>query len=316
MINPIATLGRQRGRAVAALVMIGIGVPQLGAWTRPWIGEAVFGLLCVAFVRIDAVAMLEQLRRPAVIILVTLWTMVGVPWLFTGVMDAVGVLGHGNDLAPGLLQQAVASPMMAAPAMVVLMGLDATLVLAVLVVSTLLVPVTAPLIAGLAGVELGVSSPWLAIKLASIVFGSMLVGWLMRRLIGIATITRHGDSIDGINILLLLIFVCAVMGELGGQFLANPLRVLGVTLLAFCVFGLLFISSYFLFIFDGRRKAFAIAVLVSQRNMGLMLAATGGALPELSWMYFAVSQFPLYLSPLLLSPVVARLSAHRNPGEI
>jgi hypothetical protein len=42
--------------------------------------------------------------------------------------------------------------------------------------------------------------------------------------------------------------------------------------------------------------------------MGLMLAATDGVLPGTTWLYFALSQFPIYLSPQLLKPVVRRLS--------
>jgi hypothetical protein len=49
--------------------------------------------------------------------------------------------------------------------------------------------------------------------------------------------------------------------------------------------------------------------MVSQRNMGLMLAATNGALPDLAWLYFALSQFPIYLSPQLLKPIVSRANS-------
>ena len=51
--------------------------------------------------------------------------------------------------------------------------------------------------------------------------------------------------------------------------------------------------------------------MVSQRNMGLMVAATDGVLPGTTWLYFALSQFPIYLSPQLLKPLVTRLSARQ-----
>jgi hypothetical protein len=38
-----------------------------------------------------------------------------------------------------------------------------------------------------------------------------------------------------------------------------------------------------------------------------MVAATDGMLPGTTWLYFALSQFPIYLSPQLLKPIVARL---------
>jgi hypothetical protein len=40
-----------------------------------------------------------------------------------------------------------------------------------------------------------------------------------------------------------------------------------------------------------------------------MLAAAGGALPELAWLYFALCQFPIYLSPQLLKPLARRVLA-------
>jgi BASS family bile acid:Na+ symporter len=48
--------------------------------------------------------------------------------------------------------------------------------------------------------------------------------------------------------------------------------------------------------------------MVSQRNMGLMVAATDGILPGLTWLYFAMSQFPIYLAPQLLKPIATRLT--------
>jgi BASS family bile acid:Na+ symporter len=44
--------------------------------------------------------------------------------------------------------------------------------------------------------------------------------------------------------------------------------------------------------------------------MGLMLAATGGSLPDFVWLYFALCQFPIYLFPQLLKPVARRLAEH------
>jgi hypothetical protein len=41
------------------------------------------------------------------------------------------------------------------------------------------------------------------------------------------------------------------------------------------------------------------------------VAATDGLLPGTTWLYFALSQFPIYLSPQLLKPVVKRLRAQR-----
>jgi hypothetical protein len=52
-----------------------------------------------------------------------------------------------------------------------------------------------------------------------------------------------------------------------------------------------------------------LGMMTSQRNMGLMLAATGGAVPDFTWLYFAIAQFPIYVAPLLLGPLARRIKA-------
>ena len=61
----------------------------------------------------------------------------------------------------------------------------------------------------------------------------------------------------------------------------------------------------------GRDRALALGCMTAQRNMGLMLAATGGALPELTLVYFAAAQLPIYLSPLMLKPLAGLIVYER-----
>jgi hypothetical protein len=198
--------------------------------------------------------------------------------------------------------------MMAAPAFATLMGLDATLVLTTLVTSTALTPLTAPLFAyAFLGSALTLSPLALGLKLFAILAGSLLLAVAIRRLAGLAAIRRHSEQIDGLNILLVFIFVAAVMQDVAGRFWATPLEMIALTALAFAVtFAVLGLTAL-AFAAAGRERAFVIGLLASQRNLGLMLAATGGAVPDLTWLYFAVAQFPLYLSPILLTPLARRL---------
>jgi BASS family bile acid:Na+ symporter len=218
---------------------------------------------------------------------------------------AAGLDTRSPDLFLGLMLQAVASPMMAAPALAALMGLDATLVLVTLVTSTALVPLIAPLFAYVFfGAALSLSPLALGLKLFAILAGSLLVAAAIRRIVGASTIRRHKEVMDGLNILFMLVFVSAVMGPVAGSFLADPLKVVALAVLAFAVFFALLGLTMLIFRGTGRERALALGLMVSQRNMGLMLAATDGALPGLTWLYFALSQFPIYLSPQMLRRVV------------
>jgi BASS family bile acid:Na+ symporter len=253
------------------------------------------------------------LRRPGIVLAASAWTMIAVPALIGLGCLAAGVDKSSPDLFLALMLQAVASPMMAAPALAALMGLDSTLALITLVTGTALVPLTAPLFAWMFfGSALTLSPLGLGVKLGLILAGSLGVAMAIRKLFGIAAIRRAREPIDGINIVILLVFVSAVMGSVAGDLWSDPLQLAALTLLAFAIFFALVGATMLVFRRLGYERALALGLLVSQRNMGLMVAATGGALPSLTWLYFALSQFPIYLSPQLLKPVVGRLGA-RSP---
>lgn len=309
-MQALAWLGGQGTRAIAALVFIGIAVPPLGELLRPFVTEAIFLLLCISFMRVDLGALRDHLRRPGIVVAATAWTTLGVPLITGACCLATGLDGRSPDLFLALMLQAVASPMMAAPALAAVMGLDSTLVLVTLVTSTALIPFTAPLFAyAFFGTALTLSPLGLGLKLVAILAGSLLVAGAVRWSVGAAAIARHKGPIDGLNILILFVFVAAIMGSVVGSFLADPVRMIGLAVLAFTVFFTLFGVTMLIFRKAGHERALALGLMVSQRNMGLILAATDGVLPGTTWLYFALSQFPIYLSPQLLKPLVRRLSA-------
>jgi BASS family bile acid:Na+ symporter len=306
-------LGDQGTRAVAALVLFGIAIPPLGALLRPYVAEAIFLLLVISFMRVDLAALRSHLRRPALIVAATLWTTLAVPLIFGLVARLTGFDTGAPDLFLAVMLQGIASPMMASPAIAALMGLDATLILVTLVASTALVPFTASLFAALfLGGMQDISPLALGLKLLAILAGSLLVAMATRLVFGVAAIERQRRPIDGVNIVILLVFVAAVMGNVVADFLARPLLSIAVTALAFAIFFALLIVTTLLFRRIGYERALALGLMVSQRNMGLMLAATAGALPATTWLYFALTQFPYYLAPQMLAPIARRLTARSN----
>lgn len=303
----LAWLGGQGTRAIAALVFIGVAVPPAGEMLKPYVTEAIFVLLCLSFLRVDPGALRNYLRRPSLVFAATAWTMLGVP-LLSGVIGlATGFDVQSPDLLLALMLQAIASPMMASPALAAVMGLDATLVLVTLVLSTALVPVTAPLFAyAFLGTALSLSPLKLGLKLLAILAGSMLVAGAIRSGAGAAVINRLGKELDGLTVVVLFVFVAAVMGNVAGGLIADPVKAVELAMLAFAVFFALLATTALVFRKVGYGRAIALGLMVAQRNMGLMLAATNGVLPETAWLYFAFSQFPIYLSPQLLKPIVGR----------
>jgi BASS family bile acid:Na+ symporter len=138
------------------------------------------------------------------------------------------------------------------------------------------------------------------------------VGLAARRVSGVSAIERHTERINGFSVLVLFVFVAAIMESVGARVLTAPLITIALAALAFTVFLALLFLTALLFLSAGRGRALALGFMASQRNMGLMLAATGGALPDLTWLYFALSQFPIYLSPQLLKPLARRILAQER----
>jgi BASS family bile acid:Na+ symporter len=308
-------LGGQGTRAVAAIVFIAIAVPPLGLLLRPYVTEAILVLLCISFMRVDLAALRGHLRRPALIAAATGWTTIGVPLIVGTIAHVSGLADSAPGLALALMLQGLASPMMAAPALAALMGLDATLVLVTLVTSTALVPFTASLFAGLflTGV-LSISPLALGLKLLGILVAALIAATLIRAVFGTDAIRRHKQPIDGFNIVILFIFATAIMGDVAHDFLAQPAFTVGIAALAFAVYFTLLAITTLLFRRIGTERALALGLMVSQRNLGLMLAATAGALPATTWLYFAMTQFPIHLAPYMLMPIARRLTARNGSG--
>ena len=309
-VRALTWLGGQGTRAIAALVFFGIAVPPLGELLKPFVTEAVFLLLCISFMRVDIAALRDHLRRPGIVLAATAWTTLGVPLIIGVSGRAAGLDAHSPDLFLALMLQAVASPMMASPALAAVMGLgfhpgarharDQHRAGSVLGADVRLRVFRrgADAFAAWARAEAGRYPRGIAVGCGR----DPLDG-------GASAIKRHAAPIDGLNILILFVFVAAVMGSVAGSFLADPVGTVELALLAFAVFFALLGVTVLIFRRIGHDRALALGLMVSQRNMGLMLAATDGVLPGPTWLYFALCQFPIYLSPQLLKPIVSRLSA-------
>ncbi len=303
-------LGRQGTRAVAASAIAGLMLPAFSQTLRPWIPHAIFALVVLAFLRVEPAEVARRFKRPLLIGVVVAWIMAAVPF-------AAGLAAHAFTLevwSPGLMLAlfivTAAPPVMSAPAFAFLMGLDGALSLAVMVSCVLVVPLSAPLVAGfLLPDALPLEPLLLARNLAGLLAGAMVVAWAIRKLAGPARITAARVEIDGINVVLLFIFIIAAMDGVVARIFSDPMLVIGITALSFAVAGGQIAAAYLVFLRLGRADAFTIALATGNRNMGLIVAALGGVVPDVTWLYFALGQFPIYLLPMILKPIARRVAA-------
>ncbi len=302
----LAWLGRQGTRALAVSVFLGLAVPQLAAYVKPYLGETVFILLLFSYLRTDPSAFRRYLKAPALTIAAALWVMVAVPLLFGATYVLIGVPKLIPQLYTIMILQAAVSPITSSAAFAALMGLDVAFSLATLIVANAISPITTVVFSYL---FLGSSlfSPIdLGIKLFIFFAGAGTVAYLIRRLAGQERIERQSEIIDGLNVVAVFIFAIAAMGSVPRNVMADPLFALElfgfIMVLTLALIGL----SALVFWRAGLDRGLVIGLLAGFRNVGVVMAALGSTLPDIAWFYFAMAQFPIYLFPALLTPFVRR----------
>ena len=314
----LGCIGRHGTLVVAGSVFVGLAIPPLAAVLKPTLGAVIVLLLVLAFLRVDPIELRRYFVQPKLIAAATLWVMVICP-LSLGAL----FLGFGlPHLSPGLhfilVLQICATSTMSSPAMAALLGLDVALTLGSLVVAMVISPLTAALFTHLFLGTSVISPAGFGLKLVLIIGGAALAASLIRRFAGRERLERGRGQIDGLSVLAMLLFAIAAMDGVTAHAIADPLLVAGLTALAFAIaLGLIAVTTL-LFLPVGHHRALAVGLTAGSRNIGLMLTAVGFAVPDISWLYFALAQLPIYMLPHMLKPLARRLApaepALRRPG--
>lgn len=261
--------------------------------------------MTLVLLRVDLAQVVAYLRRPVLVAALTAWLLLAMPVMAYAVALAAGLDG---PLGAALVISATGCAATSSPAFARLVGLDGEISLVVAVVTTLLVPFTAPPLAlGLMGIDLAISLQGLMARLALVVGLPLLISIGIRRVVRQETLARFGPAVDGGVVWLVVIYGFGVMDGMLAKLLAEPAWVMGGLALAFAGnFGMNLLTAL-AFLAAGRRVALAGGLLAGNRNMALYLAVLPAATDERILLFFALCQFPLFLSPFLLRPIYRRI---------
>jgi len=283
-------------------------IPPLAAATRDVVTPVVACLMTLVLLRVDFSQVLAYLRRPLLVAALLGWLLLGAPLLVFALARLAGLDGA---LGAAVVIMATGCAATSSPAFARMVGLDGEISLVVAILSTLLVPLTAPPLAlGLLGIDLAISLEALMARLALVVGLPLAVSLAIRRVAGPARLARYGRSVDGAVVLLVVLYGFGVMDGLQAKILAEPAWVAGGVALAFAGnFGLNLLTALAFARIAGARVALSAGLLSGNRNMALYLAVLPAATDPRILLFFALCQFPLFLSPFLLRPVYDRLRA-------
>lgn len=282
-------------------VFAGFFLPGVAALLRPLLPVAVGGLLVLSVMQTNYPELRRQLERPGaplIIVFFLLWVSPALMWLL------VNALGVPERLRIPIVLMAAAPPIMAAPALALMLKLSAARMLAVVVAATLLAPFTLGLAAEwFVGTGLRIDPLDLALRLAGLIGGCFVVAATLRLSMGTRRINENKPIFDVLGLVLLLAFAVAIMDGVAHRFALETEYVLGVIAISFLANIVLQLAGGAAFFATGALSALTVAFACGNRNMGLLLAVLPESSAPDTLLYFAVAQIPMYTLPALLAPV-------------
>jgi len=278
-------------------VFLGLLIPPLASLLKPLLIPGIIGPFIIALIRMDWQRLLDHARKPWTTALLLIWLLIAAPFLIDALL---GWLPLAEGLHGSLVLMAAASPLMASASLALIIGLDAPLAVVLTFTATALIPFTLPPIAlHLLGIEIDMAIGELMLRLGAIIGGCFTLAWLIRRFLPKGFTDRHAAPLDGLAVIGLLIFAIAVMDGVTVLLIERPGFVLAATL---AVFGLnLFMQAFaaLLFSWRGLHVALTAGLCSGNRNLGLLLAAMADRASTDLLIVIAVSQFPIYILPML-----------------
>ncbi|MEM6713118.1 MAG: sodium:proton symporter [Pseudomonadota bacterium] len=304
-VNILSFLGRHGTIAIALSLLVGMALPFLAASVRPFLDEAVLTLLTMSFMRIGFRAIGSELMQPVMILVAVVVAMLVLPAGVLWIGHAIGLNASHPDLYIALFIALAVPPVAAVPIFAGLLRLPGAPALAFLIVCIVATPFAASLHARLffSAEALPFDGATIGLRLAGFLIGAATLAAIFRRMIGTERLEAWRSPIDGINVLAMFVFAIAVMDGVGPAIANQPWFVatlLGATFtLALFQMAVMRLALSF---FD-HEKATSIALATGLRNMGLMVAALGLSIPETTWLWFAVGQFPIFFMPWIIEIV-------------
>jgi bile acid:Na+ symporter, BASS family len=288
-------------------VFAGLAFPAIAEAVRPMMGVTIFVFVLGTFLRADGPSFAQALRRPFVAITLPAISMLACPIL---VALATNLAGLRQDLALAMVLATSAPPSSGTAAVARMLGLDATVPLTVTLLSMAMAPLTVPLFALWLG-NLSLDPLVLAVRLFLLIAGAAALA-LALRLTAPARLLRHERSIDVLVLVALIVFVIGTMAGVRDQVVAKPAAAVLCVALAFTCnlvlqgFGILALPGTL-----AERLTFGL--VLGNRNVGLVWAALGATVSPTTALFFAATQFPIYMTPRLIEVLARRAGRTEKP---
>ena len=302
MANRLQNAAREIVAVMLVLgVCAGLAFPQLSALLSQFVFPALFLLMTFSLFLV-AERPVAVLTNPEPSVWgIMLWQMAYIPLL---VILVGWVIGLAPDLHLMLLATATSGSVFAAPTIAHLFRLKSHLPVNGIVISTFLMPFTLMIFGqALDGDGLHISIPQYAWRVAIFLVLPLYLSVLINRFVGFLPVAYTPRAYGALRlgaVAALLVFCVGIMDGVADKIATDPDRVINSLLVSVGFALATVVGTICLFWSLGRDLMLAAAILSVHRNVGLTYAVVGTAAGSDFAIYVAVSQIPMFFSPLLI----------------
>ncbi len=299
MLGGLTWLGAQARWVLAVGVVLATFLPSLSSFLRPFLPGLVILILCLSMARLDLGALARRASRPRRLAMLTVWSVALLVVTPAAIWAGTRAAGLPEAHVAALVYTFAAPPIASAPALCLLLGLNAGFALELTLVASLATPFIGPAVTkALLGEAMPLDAFDLGLRIAAMIVGGVVAALVVRRLIGPARIAQHGGAFDGVVTVVLLVFVIPLFDGFWDVARSLPRFALGTLALVLAANW----GAQVVVALAARRaspgQAGAAGLMWGNRNVVIYLAA----LPPdpLFGLYVAFYQLPMLLTPLVL----------------
>ncbi len=286
---------------VAGALAIGVAFPQIAMAFYPYMLAALFFIVAFSLNTLDEkpTALLKSFDRLS--LLVVGWQMVFIPSV---ALSLCVILGASSVLTMIMLAVTTAGSVFSSPTLVHMIGLDRVLAMRIMILSTASMPFSLMFFGKLSGVlTFDISFTHYFKQVVYYLVAPMALAylfWKVRPRLGPRTRRVAKEVMSGGAMLAVVVFTIGVMAPIhittGGHSNVIP----GYAILAASLSLTMYFVTVRCFASFGYRIAMTVAMLAANRNVALSFALLSTIFPSDVIVYLAISQFAIFLSPLVV----------------
>lgn len=315
-LTGLLLLAARHGRVLlVAGLLAGLVLPGVALAMKPWLKELVALLIFLAALRVGPERMIGAGRQFRDTLFWVLLYQLALPLLAIGGFAAFGLAD--TPVAMALVLMLAAASISGSPNLAVLTGADPAPAFRLLILGTMLLPLTVIPVFWLMpalgdwGQVLGAAGRLLLVLALA---GGAAV--LLRLTVLRTPTMRQIGMLDGLSALAMAVIVVGLMSAAGPALLGRPVTFLGWLALALAAnFGLQMLTGRVL---RGRISPEALpatAIVAGNRNIALFLVALSPEVTDQVLIFIGCYQIPMYTTPLVLRGFYRRMTGWASAGE-